>query len=175
MSTSSTAKRKRGDHVTIRNSDLFCSHCGAKQTVPYPIDISVFVAMGNAFTKVHANCEKTWRQPEPDPAWDTARRAHFWWQNGERGQSSEVIFAVMTGEGVPRHRAHPLDPDDFRRCYLLLITLPEWRENMAFLKPISPAWNNLVDRWDELTAMLEEMMAGEKSTAMYDLMQKLIN
>lgn len=167
--------KRNTDHVIIRNQDLFCSHCGKSQAVPYPIEPFMFQAMGEAFTKQHSSCEKTWQQPVAPPEHSVTQRAHFWWTQGERGMSSETIYAVMTSEGIPVRRSHPYDPDDFRRCYLLLKQIPEWRQRMAEMRPVSKAWSNLVDHWDELTAMLEEMMAGKKSSAMYDLMQTLIN
>ena len=73
---------------------------------------------------------------------------------------------------------HPHDPDDFRRCYLLLKAVPEWKKDLHKLKGLSPAWSNLVDHWNELTEMFErnerEDWKNHKKIGMYELMQKLI-
>lgn len=166
--------KKNTEHVTFRNQDLFCSHCGSRQKVAYPVEIDVMSAMLKAFAKSHADCEKTWVEPVAKPGLSVAQRAHFWWSDGERGMSSETIYSVMTHEGMPVGRSHPHDPDDFRRCYLLLKLIPEWRERIADMKQVSKAWANLADNWGALTGMLEEMMAGKKSSAMHDFMQTLI-
>lgn len=168
------AKNTKTNHVRIRNEALFCSHCGSSQAVAYPVEIPVFTAMMDAFAKNHAECPKTWKEPELDQSLAVREKADFWWKHGERGISSMTMFAIFCGRHMPQRPCHPLDPDDFRRCYLLLKAVPEWREKLPLLKAHSSAWSNLVDHWDELTAMLEEMMAGKKSSAMYDLMQKLI-
>lgn len=163
------------EHVVIRNETLFCLNCGCSQAIPLPMEISVFAAMAKAFEKVHAKCRKTWQAPIADPSWSAGRKADFWWENGERGVSSEIMWYVLQGRPNPRHGSHPLDPDDFRRCYLLIKTVPEWKDRLPFLKPLSTAWSNLVDNWDKLTEMLEEQMRTKKDNGMYDLMQRLIN
>lgn len=168
------ATANKATHVGFRNGDLFCSHCGSSQKIPAPMEISVFAAMGKAFQKSHAKCRKTWTEPVVDQSISIERKAAFWLQHGERGMSSETMFGVISGLSLGHRASHPYDPDDFRRCYLLLKAVPEWREKLPMLRPVSKAWSNLVDHWDELTSMLEEMMAGKKSSAMYDLMQKLI-
>ena len=38
-----------------------CLHCGAVQRFALPIDVSVYVAAGKAFEKIHRRC------PAPDP------------------------------------------------------------------------------------------------------------
>lgn len=168
------AKKAKIEHVGIHNESLFCWNCGNSQAMAMPMEIPVFTAMAKAFEKSHAHCQKTWKEPEVDQSQSVARKAAFWLQHGERGISSETMFSILSGQPVRRDLCHPCDPDDFRRCYLLLKAIPEWKRRLQALKPISSAWSNLVDHWDELTAMLEEMMAGKKSPAMYELMQKLI-
>lgn len=163
------------EHMVIRNEKLFCMNCGDSQAIPFPIAIPVFSAMSTAFEKMHAKCRKTWQAPIVDPSWSADRKAGFWWENGERGRSSEVMWYALQGRLDTHRGAHPLDPDDFRRCYLLIKTVPEWKERLVFLKPLSTSWSNLVDNWDKLTDMLEEQMRTKKDNGMYDLMQKLIN
>lgn len=166
--------KKKIEHVGIRNSNLFCSNCGREQIIPYPIEPDMFAAMGKAFEKSHTDCAKTWQEPTAPPSLSEVQKAAFWWKNGERGLSSETIFNQLSGRGASKNSYHPCDPDDFRRCYLLLKAIPEWKDRLVLLKSISQSWSNLVHHWDELTAMLEEMLAGKKSSKMYDLMQTLI-
>jgi len=131
--------------------------------------------MSKAFIKLHKDCRQTWVQPEADLTTTVHQRMQFWLTQGERGTSSETIFSVLGGDsGWCRHPnvyCHPLDPDDFRRCYLLLETIPEWKADLHKLKEISLVWSNLVDNWPELTQLLEEQMRTHKANGMYDLMK----
>lgn len=168
--------KKKTDHVIIRNQKLFCSHCGREQVVPYPIEIPVFVAMGNAFSKSHANCLKTWKEPEADLNDSIIIRAALWVQNGEHGTSSKCMYGHLSGDfkSLGLYKEHPCDPDDFRRCYKLLVMIPEWKAKLiSNIKPISPVWGNLVDNWDKLTEMLEEQMITKKANGMYEFMKTL--
>lgn len=81
-----------------------------------------------------------------------------WLAYGERGASSNSIFRAAT-DG-PRDRwgwMEPADPSDFRRCELLLAEVPEARE-VAFprLAAESRAWAALIERWDDIVALLDE-------------------
>lgn len=67
---------------------------------------------------------------------------------------------------------HPHDPDDFRRCYMLLFMVPEWKELLHEIKGESDVWEKLIDNWDQLTTMLEEQLAGKRNN-MYQFMKKL--
>jgi hypothetical protein len=67
----------------------------------------------------------------------------------------------------------PADPDDFRRCYLLIKAVPQWKERLVELKSLSETWSKLVDNWDKLTEMLEEQMRTRKANGMYELMNSL--
>lgn len=91
-----------------------------------------------------------------------SKRADMWMALGERGTSSMTIWAVM--RGVIEYRflftgnyyfSHPRDPDDFRRCYLLLRLIPEWRYRLNEVAEILPEWKSLVENWDELTELYE--------------------
>jgi hypothetical protein len=167
--------KTKADHVVMRNGAVFCLHCGREQKIAMPCEISVFSAMAKAFTKSHAKCLKTWEEPQADQTQSEKVRMAFWLQNGERGISSETMYHVLSG-GKPGPRAcHPWDPSDFRRCYLLLKTVPEWKEKLHLLKPLSESWANLVDNWDKLTEMLEEQMKTKRANGMYEFMQTLID
>lgn len=163
--------KSKTDHVIIRNSNLFCSHCGREQKVPYPIEIPVFTAMGAAFSKSHANCVKTWSEPLVDQSLSVRQKAEFWWNHGEHGSSSECMYQVLSGK--QGSGSYPHDPSDFKRCHGLLEMVPEWRGELDKMRTVSPVWNNLVDNWDKLTEMLKEQMATGKANGMYELMKSL--
>jgi hypothetical protein len=46
-------------HTIIRNSNLFCLHCGREQILNYPIEIPMLGAMIGAFNKIHRFCKPT--------------------------------------------------------------------------------------------------------------------
>lgn len=84
-----------------------------------------------------------------------------WLCNGERGLSSESIFYVMTGLnllgrwGAPE-RNYPHDPDDFKRCELLLRAIPKFRNNLDKMSQLGGPWSRLVPKWDEISRLLEQ-------------------
>jgi hypothetical protein len=119
------------------------------------------------------------------------RRALWWLLNGERGDSSETICAVMlrlvdeekkershSHHPAPRHSGHsryghPHDPWDFRRCIILLELIPEWRPKLHRVARAFPTWNNLVAHWDELEALYAEEQFHEKMPKLYNRIQEL--
>lgn len=48
------------EHVFFRVLDgaLFCSHCGAEYMMALPCPITLLVAAGKAFQKLHKGCNK---------------------------------------------------------------------------------------------------------------------
>ncbi len=163
------------DHVIIRNESLFCSHCGRKQGVSYPIEIEVFAAMAKAFSNSHAECEKTWQEPAPDETATELQNQNKWLREGERGISSEAIFSVLSGVPISNKGRlwHPSDPDDFRRCYLLLKFVPSWRARITEMGNISTVWAAIAENWDKLSEMLEAGMKTGKAPEMYQFMKSL--
>ena len=171
-------KKSNTDHCTIRNNNLFCLNCGGEQIIPYHMNTEIFSAMAKTFNKIHAKCIKKWEQPVADLSLTEEQRANWWLEHGERGMSSETIFATITRRPILRHGPSiPYDQDDFKRCYLLLKAIPEWKEKLFMLKKLSPAWVKLVDNWDKLTEMLEFMMqnGGSDNGKMYEFMEELID
>jgi hypothetical protein len=171
--------KRKGDHVIMRNSNPFCSHCGESQVITYPIAPEIFSAICTAFTKLHKDCVKTWEEGQADQSMSEKDKAQWWLQNGERGTSSETIWGRMMGLRIVKGREdHPYDPDDFSRCYKLLKAVPEWRAKMSVMKEVSPQWSNLADNWDKLTEMYEQNEREEwknyKKVGMYEFMQTLI-
>lgn len=140
-------KKKKGDHVIMRNSKMFCSHCGSSQSVPYPIAIPVFTAMTSAFTKMHVNCKPVWKEPDPPEDMSETERGIFWLKHGERGKSSETMFEVISRisgiVGEKEGYTHPTDPGDFSRCYKLLKYVPQWKTKLHLMSAVSPEWSSL--------------------------------
>lgn len=70
-------------------------------------------------------CEKLKKQAADARQNGLSEQASDWLLRGERGSSSEAMFAVLTGLSKGNERAYPSDPDDLRRCRLLLEHVPE--------------------------------------------------
>ena len=92
-------------------------------------------------------------------------REQMWLANGETGISSKTIHAVLTGmvdntvfNTSPSWFRYdvPSDPSDFRRCYLLLKFIPEWKQRLHEVAERFPKWKPFVEQWDELTQLYEE-------------------
>lgn len=85
-----------------------------------------------------------------------------WMEKGERGVSSEAIVAHLWKVPVRKWLGgdHPHDPDDLRRCLLLLSASPETAARIQEMSTRSAVWNRLTERWSELTTMFFEE-AGE--------------
>lgn len=167
---------KKESHCTIRNEKLFCLHCGGEQILPFPLAVSMFGAMAKEFERMHKNCEPTWKQPEPDMSLSKYERIKWWIDNGEHGTSSNNILFHLTAQSYYvkiGNKDHPNDPDDFRRCYLLLKAVPELKDFLNEMKQVSEVWSKLVDNWDKLTDMLEEQFRIKKANRMYEFMKSL--
>lgn len=164
-------------HTSIRNGNLFCTHCGGEFRLVMPIPVEDMTAKIESFNTLHANCLKTWKEPIIQEGKSVQERAQWWLLNGERGTSSKTIYGRMVAIPI-QGEDHPYDPDDFSRCYKLLKLIPEWRTTLHVMKDVSLAWSNLVDNWDKLTDMYEENVRTEwkksKEIGMFKFMQTLI-
>lgn len=163
--------------TTIRNGDLFCLNCGGNFKLQYPMPVDEMSEKTMSFNRLHEDCKKTWTEPEADQTKPVYEKSMFWFNNGERGNSSETMWnCLMNNDNYPIN--HPYDPDDFSRCYKLLLFVPEWKNELHRLKPLSNQWSNLVDNWDKLTDMYEENKRTDwknhKEIGMYELMKTLI-
>jgi len=168
---------KKESHTGFRNEKLFCFHCGTSQIVPVPIPIDIATAMMRAFEKIHKNCEKTWTEPVNDPHGKGELQNERWWiENGEHGISSKTMFNILSDDNsIPNdHRSFPHDPDDFRRCYLLLKACPHFKSKLHRMRSENKTWSNLIDNWDKLTEMLEWQLQYRKANGMYELMQSCV-
>lgn len=100
--------------------------------------------------------------------------ADTWRRYGEHGVSSEAIFDRMVygSTSVRWASNHPYDPDDFRRCELLLRMVPEFRRRLPEMAGESPVWARLVERWDEIAALMEEELPGVFDRNVYGRCEK---
>ena len=168
---------KKESHTGFRNGKLFCFNCGTFQDF---VTMPVFMATDflKSFEKHHKNCQKTWIEPVNETNGKTEYENENWWMiHGEQGISSKTMFNHLSDRNrvqISYNECHPLDPDDFRRCYLLLKAVPQFKAKLDRLKPLSEVWANLIENWDRLTEMLEEQMATKKENGMYEFMKTLI-
>lgn len=77
-----------------------------------------------------------------------------WLIHGERGYSSEAIVFHIMRLSI-KNKAHPLDPDDFRRCRLLVEQVPYIRANLPSMSTCSEIWANIIAAWDELCRLMD--------------------
>lgn len=78
-----------------------------------------------------------------------------WLVDGERGRSSDAVFAFLTHAKSMASTAHPHDAHDFRRCRLLLDRVPEFRGAFAGVKYLSPTWARIAKNWATLCGAME--------------------
>jgi hypothetical protein len=85
-----------------------------------------------------------------------------WLGAGERGVSSNTIFMHLTGLDVLNGRSgsHPRDPDDFRRCELLLDAVPALRGEMHRMREVSMEWIRLFERWQDIVNTFDAECPG---------------
>jgi hypothetical protein len=102
--------------------------------------------------------------------------AIHWLANGEHGISSKTLFSVLSGLNIMAGwgYCHPLDGDDFRRCYLLIESCPRWKDELPKMMQVSPQWSEVVDNWDKLSDYLRQSQTSmEKATEMYEFMKEI--
>lgn len=103
-----------------------------------------------------------------------------WLASGDTGISSETIALRMCG--IPSGRtpvalSHPRDADDFGRCWRLLEFYPDWRARFAnVMRPASPSWAALVERWDEIAAAYwrDAAIPANQRRETYQLMRSIL-
>lgn len=111
-------------------------------------------------------------------------RLREWRFHGERGASSSAIAQHLTGFDfcVPgQEKAYPFDPDDLVRCLLLLEHVPALRREFHRMAELSAEWAALVERWDDLAALLEsevprwrDRQRGARAPATYEVMRSIL-
>ena len=83
-----------------------------------------------------------------------------WLATGERGASSDAMFFRLAGikprDMISEVFAHPHDPDDLRRCRLLLEQVPELAGRIAEMGGVSPTWAALIAQWDDICLTMDQ-------------------
>lgn len=81
-----------------------------------------------------------------------------WLAVGERGMSSEALFTRLSGIEVDDDASHlhPADPDDFRRCRLMLESVPALASRLQIASDLSATWAALIAAWPELCGLMDE-------------------
>jgi hypothetical protein len=107
-----------------------------------------------------------------------------WLATGERGLSSDTLFTFTTGVGAEDedrgYHGYPHDPDDLRRCRLLLDACPDLVSCLPRVAAAGPEWSALVARWDEVCSTMDaeapewRTRRGTASKTYY-LMKEIIN
>lgn len=114
-----------------------------------------------------------------------SQKAIEWLASGERGCSSNSMFTHLTGVNAvtSSYKSHPYDPDDFRRCCLLLEEVPELKAELHRMAEVSPEWAKLVAHWEEIKQLIDEEVPGwlsrrpprgSKATKGYYLIKKCV-
>jgi hypothetical protein len=101
-----------------------------------------------------------------------------WFITGETGMSSECLAATVAGmnTGDRIRTSSPSDGSDFGRCHMLILRVPEIRERLQLMRPISPRWNALVEHWAEVESTYVAERKGEPTVGVgdtYKLLRKI--
>lgn len=148
----------------------YCMRCGEGFSAAMPISITGLTKSIEAFVKKHAHCPEG-RASEPE-----IKAPGDWIASRWTGISSATIWSVMTGMPSPyKAYNHPLDSQDFHRCYRLLALFPEWRSRLDEVAQRFPFWGPFVREWNTLTTLFEQAFNEENSSApaLHRLMQSL--
>jgi hypothetical protein len=79
-----------------------------------------------------------------------------WLASGNRGVSSNTLFAAVTGFEAGETNGPPNDSWDFARCVRLLVVCPQFRPHLDRVAKRGAHWRALVGQWDVLEALLKE-------------------
>jgi hypothetical protein len=105
---------------------------------------------------------------------DLQQQVTIWLAKGQTGLSS-LTMAHWLAFAQPYHRSsHPYDPDDLRRCLLLLDAAPLLRPELHLMAEVSTKWAALVARWDDLETLLRSELPSGRAPLTYELMQKVL-
>ena len=100
-----------------------------------------------------------------------------WRASDDTGMSSLYMASVIWGGGDKY--AEPSDPDDFGRCYRLILAVPGTRERLHMMAEKSAYWKLLYQHWVELEKHYEyqlndkETNRKKKKYPCWDMMQAL--
>lgn len=169
-----------------RGCRLECLRCGRFYDLTFPIEVWAMDALSWAFTKEHRGCRL---KPEGlhcimcgeighRPA-DCVRlkptSVDEWLSGPDTGTSSRTIVHAIHGRGLVGFSgpSTPRDPDDFGRCYRLLMAIPALRAKLPVVAEKYPEWAPLVREWNRMTALYEKELPSGKAPELYALMKEL--
>ncbi len=158
---------KTVQHAGMAGNVLLCDRCGARQELTLPQPMDSVAALMKAWGKAHAKCKGN------RVAFREATELDEWPISDDTGMSSKAIYRHMRG-GVTGDFPYPLDPDDFGRCYRLLLLAPEWRLRISEMAQHGKGWAALSSAWDELTALYEEESPRGTAPKLYARMKELL-
>lgn len=144
-------------NCNVRNDSFICLNCGNQLKISLPIKYDKCNVIFDEFIDLHKNCKKTF-EDKVDASLPPHLKAQWWLQNGEKNSSSKTMYQVLSGLdiGLKRHEyTHPNTVDDFKLCYELVKTIPEWAALLNRLSIISPVWKKIVDNWDRICLMVD--------------------
>ena len=134
-----------------------CPHC---ENVLGVADILIMLEAANARIAARATLGLT---SPPGGVFIVPAAAIEWLRAGERGMSSEAIFARLTGIPIESEKNHPHDADDLRRCRALLDAVPEFAARLGEMSDVSERWAKLVKVWPRLCAIMDEETAAREA------------
>lgn len=99
-----------------------------------------------------------------------------WFLRGEVGASSKTLVHFYKGEEF-RHDDSPrgpIDVSDFRRCYLLVQTIPEIKEVFPLVAERVPSFKGVIENWDAISAAYERERGSGKCPETYLLLKEAL-
>jgi hypothetical protein len=164
--------------MTITTIRLTCGDCkhvfDGETVVDCPVDLAMASMRAIRCPKCGSSkCRMGGNHHDAPPVTAPLRERMSWWkERGEHGISSETIYSAFAG-GQPRYMNVPVDPDDFRRCKLLLDLIPEWRADLGKVSARYPWFAPMIAQWDEIERLYNLEVASGQAPKCYALMEKL--
>lgn len=93
-------------------------------------------------------------KPTFTPNMETQNRIIKWFAESRTGMSSECMAYTIGLQQIGQCTASPYDPSDLWRCLKLLEAVPELRNGLEIMREVSPIWDAIIDRWDDLEVCL---------------------
>jgi hypothetical protein len=119
----------------------------------------------------------------PDVTAEPGCGLQAWLRSDQVGLSSLRMAQVLAPlAGLPKpehkladktHRAFPCDPDDFERCLVLLRAEPALVPHLSAMAAEHPVWAAYVDRWLEMSKVLEEELPSGKAPRLFRIMEQI--
>lgn len=103
-----------------------------------------------------------------------------WIIYGRVGISSKTMWAVLKNIEVEKDYGDiPYDPDDFSRCFELIVKCELTKKDLNKISDKLPYWKPFIDSWDKLNKMYAENINTNwdkcKEIGMFEFMQELVD